>query len=294
MGKKNINNKKEDIQFADEINLLKEKIIKLNSTIETLNEKLENSEKFKSHFISNITNELINPFTSIIGLSRIILSSKKEEWKNLIRMVALIHSEAFHLEFQLKNLFTAAKIEAGIESQQPVKLDVKNFMKSIEDIFYDEARRCKMKMKYKYINKSSNQYFLTDPEKIKIILSNIIHNAIKFSNNQSEVKIVCEHTNQFLSFKISDKGIGIPKEKFKVIFDRFERLNTNINSISYGQGLGLSVSVSLLDIIGGSITLKSKINKGSDFTFKVPQINYNTDDIAITDGEFYFNDGKTF
>lgn len=293
MTNKNKNTTEKNTQNMNEISVLKEEIKKLNLIIEQLNDKLENSEKFKTHFISNITNELINPFTSIIGLSRIILSSNKEEWKKLISMVALIHSEAFHLEFQLKNLFTAAKIEAGIELQQPVKLDVANFMKSMEDIFYDEARRCKMIMKYKYINRSGKQYFLTDPEKIKIILSNIIHNAIKFSNNESEVKVICEHTNQFLVFKISDHGIGIPKGKFKVIFDRFERLNNNINSISHGQGLGLSVSVSLLDMLGGSITLQSKEKKGSEFTVKIPPINYNTDDIAITDGEFYFNNGKT-
>ena len=78
--------------------------------LKTVNKKLEESESLKSHFISNITNEIINPFTSILALSRSILQVKKENWKRVISMVAMIHSEAFNLDFQLRNIFLAAKI----------------------------------------------------------------------------------------------------------------------------------------------------------------------------------------
>ncbi len=277
-----------------QIEALQNEIKVLTKTIQNLNIKLQNTETFKTHFISNITNELINPFTSIIGLSKIILSVKKEEWKKVISMVALIHSEAFLLEFQLKNLFTAAKIEAGIETLHPVKLEVKNFIDNIEEIFLVESRKNNISIKYEFQNKSKNEYFVTDPEKLKIILTNIIQNAMKFSFQESEVKVFCEQNSNHLIFKIRDEGVGISKDKFNVIFDRFERLNNNINSINHGQGIGLSVSVSLLDLLGGEISLSSKENKGSEFIFKIPEIQINVDDIAITDGELFFNDGETF
>ena len=92
-----------------------EELKELNEKLLEVNKKLEESEALKSHFISNITNEIINPFTSILGLSRSILAVKKENWKKVISMVALIHSEAFNLDFQLRNIFLAAKIEASPE-----------------------------------------------------------------------------------------------------------------------------------------------------------------------------------
>lgn len=90
-----------------------EELRNLTEELKQVNKKLEESEALKSHFISNITNEIINPFTSILGLSKTILAVKKEDWKKVISMVSLIHTEAFNLDFQLKNIFVAAKIEAG-------------------------------------------------------------------------------------------------------------------------------------------------------------------------------------
>ena len=96
----------------------------LNDELRAVNKKLEESEALKSHFISNITNEIINPFTSILGLSRAILSVDKESWKKVVSMVALIHSEAFSLDFQFRNIFFAAKVEAGEEVPEVVSVDI--------------------------------------------------------------------------------------------------------------------------------------------------------------------------
>ena len=81
----------------------------LTEELKIVNKKLEESEALKSHFISNITNEIINPFTSILGLSRNILAVKKENWKKVISMVALIHSEAFNLDFQITKYISCSK-----------------------------------------------------------------------------------------------------------------------------------------------------------------------------------------
>ena len=88
-----------------------EELQELNRELQIVNKKLEESESLKSHFISNITNEIINPFTSILGLAKHILSVKKEDWKTVISMVALIHSEAFNLDFQLRNISLQRKLK---------------------------------------------------------------------------------------------------------------------------------------------------------------------------------------
>ena len=101
-----------------------EELTQLNVELREVNKKLEESESLKSHFISNITNEIMNPFTSILGLSRAILSVDKEAWKKVIQMVALIHAEAFSLDFQFRNIFFAAKIEAGEQTPEVLNVDI--------------------------------------------------------------------------------------------------------------------------------------------------------------------------
>jgi len=105
-------------RFSENKNSIKE-LQKLTKQLKEVNGRLEESESLKSHFISNITNEIINPFAAILGLSRNILDVKKEDWNKVISMVQMIHSEAFHLDFQLKNIFAAAKLEAGDWMPEP-------------------------------------------------------------------------------------------------------------------------------------------------------------------------------
>ena len=134
-------NKLTDEELIEELRIrMKENTDSLEE-LKILNKKLEESEALKSHFISNITNEIVNPFASILGLSKNILSVKKENWKKVFSMVALIQSEAFSLDFQLKNVFAAAKIEAGEVYPEIGKVDILNLVKSVTDSFRIEARK---------------------------------------------------------------------------------------------------------------------------------------------------------
>jgi len=107
-------NKLKDEELIEELRIrMKEKtdalneLKSLNEKLKIVNKKLEESEAMKTHFISNITNEIVNPFASILGLSKNILSVNKENWKKVFSMVAMIHTEAFSLDFQLKNVFAS-------------------------------------------------------------------------------------------------------------------------------------------------------------------------------------------
>src|SRR5512145_412189 len=118
-----------------------EELQELNRELRIVNKKLEESESLKSHFISNITNEIINPFTSILGLAKHILSVKKEDWKTVISMVALIHFEAFNLDFQLINIFVAIKFEAGEINPEILNVDIKTIVENVLEAFKFEAKK---------------------------------------------------------------------------------------------------------------------------------------------------------
>jgi signal transduction histidine kinase len=269
----------------------------LNDELSLVNKKLEESEALKGHFISNITNEIINPFTSILGLSRTILAVKKEDWKRVISMVALIHSEAFNLDFQLKNIFMAAKIEAGEIAPEIMHVDLKNLMSSVIDGFRFEAKKKNLDIEFEFeieTDSDDTYFFKTDPEKIKMILGNLLSNAIKFSLYDNKIIVRVWRDDQFAHFSVRDFGTGISIENQKIIFDRFKRLDNGINSINRGHGLGLSINKAMLDCLEGQIDIESELGSGAIFTVTIPESNSLTEGYAADADELMFNEEEIF
>jgi signal transduction histidine kinase len=274
-----------------------EELQELNRELKIVNKKLEESENLKSHFISNITNEIINPFTSILGLAKHILSVKKEDWKTVISMVALIHSEAFNLDFQLRNIFVAAKIEAGEIYPEILNVDIKTLITNVLESFRFEGKKKGLELKFVFdiippIGRTF--YFKTDPEKLRLILSNLLSNAIKFSFEKQEIEIKVWLEKDVLKTSVSDHGAGITEENQKKIFDRFKRLDSGINSINRGHGLGLSINKAILDLLNGSIDIQSEIGKGSKFTFIIPEAKSDIAGFSTDGNEFLFDEEEIF
>ena len=269
----------------------------LNKELKVVNKKLEDSEALKSHFISNITNEIVNPFASIIGLSRNILSAKKEDWKTIISMVSLIHSEAFNLDFQFKNIFVAAKLEAGEISPDVLKVDINSLIEGVLESFKIEARKRKVGFNFDFSITPGVEkiyYFNTDPEKLRLITSNLISNAIKFSSPGQVIEVRVSMDDDKLIVSVKDHGTGISEENQKIIFDRFRRLDSGINSLNRGHGLGLSVNKALLDMLDGTIKIKSKPGKGAEFIVTIPEQSVQTEGFSYEGTETYFEDEEMF
>ena len=269
----------------------------LAEELKIVNKKLEESEALKSHFISNITNEIINPFTSILGLSRSIMAVKKENWKKVISMVALIHSEAFNLDFQLRNIFLAAKIEAGEIYPEILNVDLKTLIKNVIDTFRIESKKKNIQIEFLFDIKPEKGhvfYFKTDPEKIKLSLANLISNSIKFSFDDNKIIVKVWKEKDVVYASVQDFGTGISEANQKIIFDRFKRLDSGINSLNRGHGLGLSINKAVIDLLQGNISIKSEVNKGATFTVSIPEAKTNIAGFSADGNEFLFDDLEIF
>lgn len=254
-------------KYEDEIKLVSQEL-------QDITRRFKESEALKSHFISNISNEIVNPFTSILGLSKSILAVEKNDWKKVVSMVALIHSEAFNLDFQLKNIFVAAKIEAGEVVPNVAKVNVRNIVQTMIESFNLVARKMAIEIDFQFnieYGFGKNFYFKTDSEKLKLILSNLMNNALKYSYKDSKVIITVWVDEDILNISVQDFGTGISEKNQKVIFERFKRLDSGINSINRGHGLGLSITKALLDVMGGAIEIESKKGEGSTFYVRIPE-----------------------
>jgi len=250
-----------------------EELKELTSQLKDLNRKLEESEKLKSHFLSNIRNEIINPLAAILGLSKNILLFNPEEIDRIKSFAGMIHSEAFTLDFQLQNIFAAAEIEAGESSPSFLNIDINQLVNSVIDLFRTEIERKQINIIIKGNLKELT--FVTDPGKLKLIILNLLSNSIKFSNITSKIELLIEKHNSQLTISVKDFGIGIKESDQSLIFDRFKRINNDINSLNIGHGLGLSIVKALVDLLEGTIEVKSRIREGSLFVVKLPEAQIN-------------------
>jgi len=281
-------------RFEKNKNALQE-VQDLNEELKKVNQKLEDSESLKSHFISNITNEIINPFASILALSKNILSVEKENWKKVFSMVSLIYSEAFNLDFQLRNIFVAAKLEAGEIFPEILNVDIKHLIKSVIESFKYEAKKKKLNIVLEFNIPADDHkpfFFKTDSEKIRLIISNLLSNAVKFSHDKQDIIIKVEKKDTHLIISIKDHGAGISHENQKIIFDRFKRIDSGINSLHRGHGLGLSINKALLDVLEGSIDIESEEEKGACFTITIPENISQVSGFAFDGNDMFFDDDK--
>jgi len=265
----------------------------LSKDYQEVSRKLSESESLKSHFISNISNEIVNPFTSILGLSKAILSVEKNDWKKVVSMVALIHSEAFNLDFQLKNIFVAAKIEAGEVAPNITKVNIRSLIQNVIESFNIVSRKMGIHIDLQYnvdYGFGKNLYFKTDSEKLKLIMSNLINNALKYSYKDSKVIIKVSIEDDILNVSVQDFGTGISEKNQKIIFQRFKRLDSGINSINRGHGLGLSITKALLDVLDGDIMIDSKKGEGSTFLISLPEAKNMIEGFSGEGNDIFFDD----
>ena len=265
---------------------------RLEQSLVDVNKRLEEAEALKSHFISNICNEIVNPFTSVLVLAENILNVDKENWKKVFSMVALIHSEVFHLDFQLKNIFAAAKIEAGDLVPEITKVNVDNLLKNVIETFKYDSRHKKIKVELLTENKGDEDgiFLNTDSEKLHLVISNLLSNAIKFSSTDGKAIIKASKSFDKLIVEVQDFGVGISPENESIIFDRFKRLDSGINSINRGHGLGLSINKAVLEMLDGTISFSSKLNEGTSFIITIPESKEESSGLSSDANELFFEE----
>lgn len=293
---KNISNKEliEELlnRFSDVEQLEKENNL-FQEQISELNEKLKEAEIMKSHFLSNMMNEIVNPFSSILGLSKNISEVKNQDWKKAISMSDMIFREAFELDFQLKNIFAAAKIEAGEAYTQLSSFNVKSIIDGVADEFKIFATKKDIEIKVNYsdvlLDKESGE-FIGDLSKLKLIISNLLDNAIKFSAYERDINIDAFLKNGDLVVKVKNYGKGIDDKDLKMIFDRFKQNETTIHSLNTGHGLGLSIVKAYCDMLNGNIFVETVKNEFAEFVVSIPEAdksdgNYFSEDMELFDDD---------
>lgn len=229
------------------------------------------ASKAKSHFLTKISHELKTPLNAIKGYAQLLRRSVKDEKQK--KQVDVIHHSSELLLKLVNELLDFSILEEG-----KVKLQINNFdlhivAHEIEELFAIQASSKKLDFKVKVDQEVPNHLY-GDCNRIKQVVINLISNAIKFTEHGS-IKINFDldyqnETDAYIKIKVEDTGKGIEESKFSTVFESFTQENDTISQHFGGTGLGLSISKQLAEIMGGNLTLESKVNVGSTFTFFLP------------------------
>ena len=237
-------------------------------------EEAEKSDKLKSAFLANISHEIRTPMNGVLGFSELLKTpnlsdSKKEKYIEVIeksgqRMLSLIN-----------DIVDFSKIEADLMKITISKVNINEQIDSVYDFFKPEAAsKNLMLLKVKNLN-STKAIISTDLDKLFAILTNLVKNAIKYTDKGSiEIGYYLKTYNQkqYVEFYVKDTGIGINKKNKNDVFKRFIQANIDDMYTKQGAGLGLSISKAYVEMLGGKIWVESKENIGSTFYFSLPFI----------------------
>lgn len=232
-------------------------------------ERLEELEKIKSNFFSNITHEFRTPLTLIIEPLRQVIDQPEKPWLNKVKLAKNNSDKLLQL---INQLLDVSKLE---NNQMQLELKRGNILEIVQPMFDSFSLLAKEKqIELSYNQPSSFRFFDFDRNKIEKIISNLISNAIKFTNNQETIQIKIKEQKlngkPFFNFKIIDTGLGISTKDQAHIFDRFYQADGSNTRKHQGTGIGLSLSKELVELMDGTINLQSELNKGSIFEVSIP------------------------
>ncbi|WP_372753397.1 PAS domain S-box protein [Labilibaculum sp.] len=241
---------------------------KIEQELTIAKEKAEESEKLKTAFLANMSHEIRTPMNGILGFAELLqtphLSIEKHH-----KYVNIIMQSGNKMLSTINDIIEISKIETKQIYPEPQELNISEILDSQYAFFLPEASQSKIEFTLNNSLSASDSIIVTDPSMLDSILTNLIKNAIKYTNKGS-IEFGCLKKEQSIEFYVKDTGIGISKNQQKIIFERFRQVNTDNTKTIEGSGLGLSIAKAYTELLGGKIWMKSEEGKGSQFSFKIP------------------------
>jgi len=236
-------------------------------------EKAEESEMLKSVFLANMSHEIRTPLNSILGFSEFLCepSISNEKRKKFFDIINTAGQQLLHI---INDIIDISKLESKQLKLFYEEFNLYDILNNVIEIF-SNSEVCRSKPNIKLILKLPVQYsdliIKTDKVRFQQVLTNIMSNAIKYTNEgfvEVSLEIKSKENVAFIEFCVKDTGIGISAEKYDIIFERFRQVEEN--NYREGTGLGLSISKGLTNLLGGKIWFESEVNVGTSFYFTLP------------------------
>ena len=228
----------------------------------------EDAVKSKQQFLSNMSHEIRTPMNAIIGFTKVIqktdLNTKQREYLNAIKL------SGNSLIVLINDILDLAKVESGKMTFEKIPFQLSSSISAMTHLFETKIQEKNLQLVIEF-DDAIPKVILGDPVRLHQIILNLVSNAVKFTDSGKitvSVRLVKEDEEKVeIEFSVMDTGIGIEADYFESIFDNFSQASSGTSRLYGGTGLGLAIVKKLVEAQEGSISVKSKVNEGSNFSF---------------------------
>lgn len=232
----------------------------------TAQEKLELSRR---EFVANVSHELRTPLTTVKSYAETLMDTAFDDRGVQMRFLSVIAQEADRMTRIVRDLLTLSRLdEKRPERQSAEAIDLKSFLGGIVERMSVSAKKKEQTITYRQMNSVGE--FYSNRDKLEQVIINIISNAIKYTPSGGRIEVFSGKLYSDIYIKVTDNGIGIPKENLPRIFERFYRVDKARSRDTGGTGLGLAIAKQIMDEMGGDIKITSEVDKGTEVTITVP------------------------
>jgi PAS domain S-box-containing protein len=231
-------------------------------------EKAEESDRLKSAFLANMSHEIRTPMNGILGFAE-LLQNMDLTGDERQKYISIINKSGQRMLNIINDIVDISRIEAGLVELNMRESNINEIIEYVYTFFKPEAETKSIKLSYKTLLPANKATIITDCEKVYAVLTNLVKNAIKYTE-KGEIELGYAHNDDFFEFYVKDTGIGIPKERQEAIFERFIQADIEDKMARQGAGLGLGISKAYVEMLGGKIWLDSEEGIGSTFYFTLP------------------------
>lgn len=255
-------------RLAGTLDLMRERLGNSYHDLQLKNQELEELGRVKDEFLANMSHEIRTPMNGVLGMVSLLMDTKlnreQREYADAIR------NSGSSLLSLINDILDVSKIQAGKLVLETIPFDLHSTIDEVAGLLAANARNKNLDFAVRYAPESPRQ-LIGDPTRIRQVLTNLVGNAIKFTEKGHVfINVECEQLSDRearVRINVEDTGIGISTEKTHFIFQQFTQVDSSVTREYGGTGLGLTISQRLVELMGGQLAVESEVGKGSKFSF---------------------------